>query len=176
MDMLAKQNELILLKLDEVLAKKSKECTARISKSKQVNVPAEIKMLKVKANELAAGIGEPSFDCSTGWIDRFKDRHGICFKKICGEAKSVDKSSDAMVQWADDLHTLLLQYNHSDIFNADETGIFYRMLPDRTLDFKGTDCHGGKRSKERLTALVCANMTGTEKLPLFTSCSKFWGF
>lgn len=41
--MLAKQNELILLKLDEVLAEKSKECTARISKSKQVNVPAEIK-------------------------------------------------------------------------------------------------------------------------------------
>ncbi|XP_069131722.1 tigger transposable element-derived protein 4-like [Argopecten irradians] len=131
------------------------------------NLPISGPMLKVKANELAARIGEPSFDCSTGWIDRFKDRHGICFKKICGEAKSVDKSSDAMVQWADDLHTLLSQYNHSDIFNADETGIFYRMLPDRTLDFKGTDCHGGKRSKERLTALVCANMTGTEKLPLF---------
>ncbi|XP_069109275.1 uncharacterized protein [Argopecten irradians] len=35
MDMLANQNELILLKLDEVLAEKSKECTARINKSKK---------------------------------------------------------------------------------------------------------------------------------------------
>ncbi|XP_061169489.1 tigger transposable element-derived protein 4-like [Saccostrea echinata] len=40
-------------------------------------------------------------------------------------------------------------------------------MPDKTLEFKGVDCHGGKSSKERLTVLVCANMSGTEKIPLF---------
>ena len=53
------------------------------------------------------------------------------------------------------------------IYNADETGLFYRLLPDRTLEFKNVDCHGGKQSKERITTLVCANMSGSDKLPMF---------
>ena len=32
--------------------------------------------------------------------------------------------------------------------------------------YKGQSCHGGKQSKERIIALVCANMDGSEKLPL----------
>ena len=39
-------------------------------------------------------------------------------------------------------------------------------MPEKTLEFKSVSCHGGKQSKERLTAMVCANMSGTEKLPL----------
>ncbi|XP_060557064.1 tigger transposable element-derived protein 4-like [Ruditapes philippinarum] len=39
-------------------------------------------------------------------------------------------------------------------------------MPDKTLEFKTKACHGGKVNKERLTAMVCANMSGTEKLPL----------
>lgn len=39
-------------------------------------------------------------------------------------------------------------------------------LPDKTLEFKGVDCHGGKNSKERVTVMVCSNMSGNEKLPL----------
>jgi hypothetical protein len=38
--------------------------------------------------------------------------------------------------------------------------------PDRTLIFKGDTCHGGKKSKECVTVMVGANMTGTEKLKL----------
>jgi hypothetical protein len=41
------------------------------------------------------------------------------------------------------------------------------MLPDKTFKFKGETCSGGKMSKERLTVLVCANMTGTSKKKLF---------
>ena len=31
---------------------------------------------------------------------------------------------------------------------------------------KGEQCSGGKKSKERITVLVCVNVTGTDKLPL----------
>ena len=48
----------------------------------------------------------------------------------------------------------------------DETGIFFKLLPDRTLCFKNEDCHGGKKSKDRSTVAVCANMSGSEKWPL----------
>jgi hypothetical protein len=41
------------------------------------------------------------------------------------------------------------------------------LLPDKTFEFKDVKCHGGKQSKDRLTVHVCANMSGTDKLPMF---------
>lgn len=43
-------------------------------------------------------------------------------------------------------------------------GLFYKCLPNNTLAFKNESCHGGKNSKERITVLLAANATGTEKL------------
>lgn len=53
-----------------------------------------------------------------------------------------------------------------DIFNVDETGLFFKCTPDKTFAFKGEKCSAGKHSKERITVLVGANMDGSEKLPL----------
>lgn len=53
-------------------------------------------------------------------------------------------------------------YEPDDIYNADETALFFKSLPDKTFTFKGEKCHGGKQSKERLTLLQCANMSGTD--------------
>lgn len=57
-------------------------------------------------------------------------------------------------------------YKDEEIFNADETGLFFRITPDKTMKFKGEKCVGGKLSKERLTVLVASNMTGSEKKKL----------
>jgi len=43
------------------------------------------------------------------------------------------------------------KYTPDDIFNAVETGIFFKMTPDKTLKFKREKCGGGKLSKERIT-------------------------
>lgn len=48
------------------------------------------------------------------------------------------------------------------IFNADETGLFYKMHPIRTVHFVGAACNGGELSEERLTVLLCANRDGSE--------------
>ena len=72
-----------------------------------------------------------------------------------------------MEEWHQTLSVLLKEYQPYDIYNADETGLFFRLMPDRTLEFKTVDFHGGKQSKERISALVCANMSGTDKVPLF---------
>ncbi len=71
-----------------------------------------------------------------------------------------------MNDWKNKLACLLTEYTPDNIFNAGKTGIFYRMMPDKTLEFKSTDCHGGKQSKERSLPWCRANMSGTEKLPL----------
>ena len=130
------------------------------------NVPVSGPILLAKAEEFARKLNIENFKASSGWLEHFKERNGITFKKVCGEAKLVDTTSANMTEWEHRLGRILDQYSADDIYNADETGVFYRLLPDKTLEFKKVDCHGGKKSKERLTALVCANMTGNDKLPL----------
>jgi predicted transcriptional regulator YheO len=42
-------------------------------------------------------------------------------------------------------------------------GLFFNVLPDRILAYKGETCHGGKHSKDRLTGLLCVNSVGSDK-------------
>jgi hypothetical protein len=60
-----------------------------------------------------------------------------------------------------------------DVFNADETGLYWRAIPDGTLSFKNTEAAGCKVPKERVTLLLACNMDGSEKLePLTIGKSK----
>lgn len=51
-----------------------------------------------------------------------------------------------------------------DVYNADEAGLFFQILPNRTLAFKDKKCYGGKKLKDRLNILLRANSTGTHKI------------
>ena len=129
------------------------------------NVPVSGPLLQAQAEVIASKLGYNDFKCSGGWLDRFQKRYQIVFKKISGEAKSVNL--DSVHDWYNSVFLDILdQYDAKDIYNADETAIFYKLLPDRTLTFKGDDGHGTKTSKERLSVLVAANMNGTDKRPL----------
>ena len=64
------------------------------------------------------------------------------------------------------LPTILSSYNLADIYNADEFGLFYQALPERSLPLKSEKCVGGYHSKIRLTGMAAANALG-EKLPMF---------
>ena len=109
------------------------------------------------------------FGGSNGWLERFKDRHCLSFKTICGEAAAVD--GDAVEDWKDSvLKKILSRFDASNVFNLDETGLFYRLLPDKTLSFKGEKCTSGKASKQRVTLLLGANMSGKEKTK--TTCDR----
>ena len=66
----------------------------------------------------------------------------------------------------EDLQQILKNYDPDDIFNCDETGLFWEMQPNRTLANGPTA--GTKLAKNRVTILLTCNSTGTEKLrPLF---------
>ncbi|CAF4216168.1 unnamed protein product [Rotaria magnacalcarata] len=78
------------------------------------------------------------------------------------KASNVDDST--VEEWAQRLSTLLDGFDENDVFNADETGLFYRATPNRSLVLSKEECKGGKKSKERLTVLLCSNLAGTEKL------------
>ncbi|XP_070550158.1 tigger transposable element-derived protein 4-like [Ptychodera flava] len=122
-------------------------------------------LLKQKATELAAAEGS-EFTPSDGWLSRWKSRHNIAYKKEQGEKQNAD--FPAAQHWRQHIIPAILQaYNKDDIFNADETGLYYRGLPDKGHCLKGDELVGGKKAMERITTLVCANMSGTEKRPLF---------
>ena len=64
------------------------------------------------------------------------------------------------------LPTILSRYSLQDIFNADEFGLFYQCLPNKSLHLKNEKCTGGKHSKVRLTGMAAGNVKG-ERLPMF---------
>lgn len=47
------------------------------------------------------------------------------------------------------------------IFNADETGLYWKKLPSRTFIYKSLRTVSGfKRATERITVLMCSNASG----------------
>jgi len=119
------------------------------------NIPIDGTTLREKAKIIAAQLNVDNFSVSNGWVSRFKDRHGLIFKKLAGESAEVSiESTDA---WLESLPSLLGGYEPRNVYSADETGLFFNMLPDRTLAYKGESCHGRKHSKDRLTMLQCVN-------------------
>ena len=135
-----------------------------IKQVRNKNIPISGPMIKEKAQEFASRLHIDNFCGSNGWLEGFKRRNGIVFKNICGESNAVDNS--ICNQWVEDLPALLHDYSPDNVFNADEAGLFFMCLPDKTFTFKGQPCNDGKLSKDRITVLLCANMSGTEKLPL----------
>jgi len=135
------------------------------------NVPISAVILKEKAIEIAKELNIEDFGGSNGWLERFKERHCLSFKSICGEAAAVD--SDAIENWKNSvLKQILSQFDASNVFNLDKIGLFYRLLPDKTLSFKGEKCTSGKASKQRLTVLLGASMSGEKLKPLVIGKSK----
>lgn len=61
---------------------------------------------------------------------------------------------------------MISPYEPKNIYNADETGLFFHALPTKSLTVKREKFAGGKMSKERLTVLLCGNMVGEMEKPL----------
>jgi DDE superfamily endonuclease/Tc5 transposase DNA-binding domain/CENP-B N-terminal DNA-binding domain len=136
------------------------------------NIPVDGPTIKAKANELAHQMNVSNFTAGNGWLQRIKIRCGVLWKFKSGESNSADTTgAEAWLkcEWP----ILCKRYTPDDIFNADECGLFFKMTPDKTMTLKGQECKGGKKSKVRITILLCANMTGTSKLvPLVIGKSK----
>ena len=106
-------------------------------------------MLQGKAKRPSEELGDSEFTMSDGWLDRFKKRFNIRSKVISGEAGGVRE--EIVTSWQERLPNILSGYSPENIFNKDETGQFFRALPNRSLAEVSKQCTGGKKSKERVT-------------------------
>ena len=138
-----------------------KEWFSAVRNQKQtVNGPE----LKAKAKEFAEKLNQ-TFSPSEGWLHRWKKRCDVTYRKAHGEKANADP--EAAERWREDrLIDILASYDDSSIYNADETGLYYRATSDGSLCFKKEELAGSKKSLDRITVLVCANMSGTDKKKL----------
>ena len=140
-------------------------CVAR-NKNIRISGP----LLQQKALEVSEESKLPNFKASNGWLEKFRSRYNICFKTICGESEDVDLN--IVDERSQRLESLCEGYEPKNIFNFDETGLFFKVLPNKTLCLKTETCASGKRSKEKLTVALCVNMIGEFEKPLVIGKSK----
>ncbi|CAN0500057.1 unnamed protein product, partial [Ectocarpus sp. 12 AP-2014] len=124
----------------------------------------------IKKKFLAAGSttdGEKKrlggFTASDRWAKNFIARNGMASTVLHGEAGSVDDA--AIAEGVEKIREACKDYKLDNIFNVDETGIFFRLLPNRTylanwenrMLARGTK---GMKAKDRVSAYMCTNATG----------------
>ena len=118
--------------------------------------------LMEKAKKKAEELEVDDFKGSNGWACNFVRRHGLRMRRRCGEGGDANEASAELAK-----HGIPRVLDHlgarpKDVFNCDETGIIFGAHPERTL--APTSVKGTKRDMDRLTLLLCCNVTGTEKL------------
>lgn len=129
------------------------------------DTPITTVILEEKARQFTTALDKPDFKVTNGWLCRWKARHGIKYKKAHGEKNDADlEAADTWTSFV--LSDVLENFEPRNIYNADETGIYYRALPDGTLTFATEKLSGSKKAKDRITALVAVNMDGSDKRPL----------
>ena len=83
-------------------------------------------------------------------------------KAICGSKESA-ALHDELETWKETvLVPILARYSPNDIYNGDETALFYKSLPHRTYCFDGDKPAGSAKRKDRLTLLIITNMDGSD--------------
>ena len=101
---------------------------------------------------------EKELHFSVGWVHGFKKRFDIRSFTRHGEDASADNSTEVLARM-EEIKSLVASYDRDDVFNMDETGLFYRMEPNRTL--ATSRLSGRKKQKERITVAFTANATST---------------
>src|ERR1044072_1590637 len=114
-------------------------------------------ILLTRAQKFAESIKYDDFKSSIGWLNNFKQRHNISQYMRHGEVDSAPL--DTLSREREKLQQIISNYDANDIFNCDETGLFWKLELSKTLA-QGPQT-GIKKSKERVTILLTCNATGT---------------
>ncbi|XP_025420186.1 tigger transposable element-derived protein 4-like isoform X2 [Sipha flava] len=102
------------------------------------NIPISGPIIQTKARQIAEQMSVTEFKASNSWSESFKNRHNIVWHKIYG-------------------------YEPKNIYSGDETGLFFRALPSKTLSGKSEECKVviGKAQKPR-----CFKNLDSTKFPI----------
>ena len=86
-------------------------------------------------------------------VGEFPQKTSERFNELCGESNEVNSAT--IEDWVAKLPSIIQGYGPENIAKADETGLFFHALPNKSLCLKGKKCSGGKLCKERLAVFLC---------------------
>ncbi|GFX56367.1 tigger transposable element-derived protein 1 [Trichonephila clavipes] len=112
---------------------------------------------KLKEQTPSSSTEELEFKATTGWFIKFKRRSRIKHVLMHGESACADKeATEYCLKFQEFIEKE--RYRPQQIFNCDETGLFWKRMPNRTYITKDEkSVPGHKPMKDRLTLLLEAN-------------------
>ncbi|XP_065840186.1 jerky protein homolog-like [Oscarella lobularis] len=138
------------------------------NQKRQQGIPVSGPLLCEKAKQLHEKMGKTdTFLATSGWQTKFCKRYGIREISLQGEKASADEK--AACEFVEKFQKFISEekYSLDQIFNLDETGLQFRLLPEKTLAgaFEKSAA-GRKKAKDRVTLAACSNASGSIFLPL----------
>ncbi|ETV90449.1 hypothetical protein H310_14772 [Aphanomyces invadans] len=104
--------------------------------------------------------------CSNGWLNHMQIRHNLKMHRLHGEAASASPAEVDSGRVA--LQNVTRLYRAPNIYNMDETGLFYNGQPRTTIADKPRP--GQKQDKNRTSVALATNVDGSDKLaPILTN-------
>ena len=147
---------------------------AYISRRSSENIPVSMGEMQSKALQLYAiaarkcGKCPDGFKASRGWVKSFTKRKKLHNIRYSGERASSDVA--AATEYPDTLAAIIEEggYTRDTIFNCDETGLQWKVMPRSTyLPQDERQARGLKKDKSHLTILLCLNASGSCRMKPF---------
>jgi len=110
--------------------------------------------------------GLPAFKACESWAEKFARDSGWHSQALHGEAGEVD--TEGLEPKIQKIRDLIAEYDPDNVYNMDETGLFFKVLPSYVKVEKACAARGSKlmKAKDRVTLYVATNKTGTVIVPL----------
>lgn len=107
------------------------------------------------------------FKASTGFVQKFRHRHGI--RKLAVAGEKLSSNTNGIDEFIKEMMQIFNEKNFTmhHLYNADESGLLWKDIPSETLVLSSeSEAPGKKKSKERITITACSNLTGTCRIKL----------
>ena len=134
-------------------------------------VPVSSTMHRLKALEVSdeAGVPAGSFVASATWQQTFLSHHRLSFRcRSRASQSSPDEDGVEAQRFAEKVKSRMEEIGTTRVYNADQTAVFFEMIPKKTVDARGSrtvwvKC--GKKEKERASAMLLGDSDGNKYSP-----------
>ena len=101
-------------------------------------------ILMEQAKAIAQRLSIDGFKVSNGWLQKWKTSHNLKCRTVSGESGEVSVSTTQ--SWKERLPEIMEGYDEKYIFNMDETGCFWKALPEKALQRRVKYVREGRRA------------------------------